>query len=160
VGEDRGGFCHPVDHGFAAFAVQQVGDFRHAVGQDAAEPQQAGAAAGKAEVGPPGGRRPGPLDRGRGDVGPGDRSSGDLLAGDRVGGDQQTVLDARQTGVWVAVMTRLLAATGGSGRAFRGDPGCLEVLHHHRDRLAEDARGAELDDLRPRVVDRRVAGGT
>jgi hypothetical protein len=29
-------------------------------------------------------------------------------------------------------------------------------LHHHRDCLAEDPRGAELDEFRPRVVDRRM----
>jgi hypothetical protein len=98
VGEHRSGFHHPVDHGLAAFAAQQVGDFRQAVGQDAAEPQQAGATAGNAEAGPPGGRRPGPVDRGRDLVGPGDRDSGDLLTGDRVGGDQQTMLDGGQTG--------------------------------------------------------------
>jgi hypothetical protein len=73
VGEHRGGLAHPVDHGFAALAVQQLGQLRHAVGQEAAEPQQAGAAAGNAEPGPPGGGRPGPFDRGRDVVGPGDR---------------------------------------------------------------------------------------
>ena len=45
----------------------------------------------------------------------------------------------------------------GSGfRASRGDLSRLQVLHHDRDRLAENLCGAELDDLRPRVVNRRV----
>src|SRR3989442_2626838 len=40
----------------------------------------------------------------------------------------------------------------------RADSGRAKVLHDHTDRLAEDVRGAELDDLRSRVVDGRVAG--
>jgi hypothetical protein len=159
VGENRGGLAHPVDHGFAAFAVQQVGDFRHAVGQDAAEPQQAGAAAGKAEAGPPGGRRPGPLDRGRDDVGPGDRSSGDLLAGDRVGGDRQTVLDARRTG---GVGCGHDQAPGGDGWFRTGFPRRPRLPGSSSSPPGSFRRGcpwAELDDLRPRVVARRDVVG-
>ena len=107
MGEECGGLNHPVDHGLAAFAAQQVGDFRHPVGQDAAEPQQADAAAGKAEAGPPGGRRPGPVDRGRDVIGPGDRNPGDRFAGRGLVETSSPSWTMGRPEACVAVMTRL-----------------------------------------------------
>ena len=60
---------------------------------------------------------------------------------------------AARSARWRLVAVRIACSSRG---ASHGDPGCLQVLHHHRDRLAEDLRGAELDDLGPGVVNRRM----